>query len=189
MYYGHGDIMGAKNFAEFVASQQQTGVDTEIDWAGMRDEWLNDLASLHRRIARFLKEYTTAGSISYSFTEIELTEPDIGRYLAKRMDIKIGRQSVSLVPVGTLLIGCKGRVDAVGSAGRAQILLVDERVRSATDLIKVTVSMKGSVTSSSSAPEPPRSWAWKILTNAVQKQFVDLDKESFFALLMEIANA
>jgi len=69
------------------------------------------------QILGFLREYIKAGTISYGFTEIELNEPDIGIYLAKRMDIKIGRQSVSLVPLGTMLIGCKGRVDAQGPAG------------------------------------------------------------------------
>jgi len=179
--------METQNFAEFVASQQD--VDTAVDLAVIRDEWLKDLNALHREIASFLEEYTSAGSISYHFHEIELTEPDIGKYLANRMDIKIGRQHVSLVPVGTLLVGCKGRVDAMGSAGHAQLLLVDERARSAADLIRLTVSRsKAGAPPPPPAPNAPRSWAWKILTNAVQKQFVDLDKESFFALLMEIAN-
>jgi hypothetical protein len=181
--------METEDFAKFVADQQEAGVDTKIDWAGMRDEWLRDLGAFHEKIVDFLQEYIDGGAITYDFTEIELAEPDIGRYLARRMDIKIGKQRVSLVPVGTLLVGCKGRVDAVGSAGRAQILLVDERARSAADLIRITVNVKGSVPPSPPAGKPPISWAWKILTNAVQRRFVDLDRESFFALLMEIANA
>lgn len=180
--------METEDFAKFVASQQETDVDTGMNWAGLRDEWLTNLDSLHQKIIEFLREYIP-GSISYSFTEIELNEPNIGKYSAKRMDIKIGRQRVSLVPVGTLLIGCKGRVDVEGSAGRGQILLVDARARSAADLIKVTVSIKGSVPPSPAPPKGPISWAWKIVTNTAQKRFVDLNKDSFFALLMEIANA
>jgi hypothetical protein len=105
------------------------------------------------------------------------------------MDITIGKQRVSLVPIGTQLIGCKGRVDAEGSAGRAQILLVDDRVKRAADLINGTVSISPSVPALSSAGTPPISWTWKIVSNSADKRFVDLDKESFFALLMEIANA
>jgi hypothetical protein len=180
--------METEDFAKFVASQQETDVDTGMNWAGVRDQWLTNLNSLHQKIIGFLGEYIP-GSISYGFTEIELNEPNIGRYLAKRMDIKIGRQRVSLVPIGTLLIGCKGRVDVEGSAGRGQILLVDARARSAADLIKVTVSTKGSVAPSPPSQKAPVSWAWKIVTNAALKRFVDLSKESFFALLMEIANA
>jgi hypothetical protein len=180
--------MTTEDFAKFVASQQETDADTEMYWAGVRDEWLAKLDSLHGKIIEFLREYIP-GSISYGFTEIELNEPNIGRYLAKRMDIKIGRQRVSLVPVGTIIIGCKGRVDVEGSAGRAQILLVDGRARSAADLIKVTVNTKGSVPPPPPAQKGPISWTWKIVTNTAQKGFVDLDRDSFFALLMEIANA
>jgi len=180
--------METKEFERFVASQQETNVDAKIDRVQMRDEWLSELASLYRKIAGFLQDYVSAGSISYGYTKIEVTEPELGTYTAKRMDISIGRQHISLVPVGTFLVGCKGRVDAEGSAGRAQLLLVNERAKSAADLIKVTVNIKGT------APPSPRerqpiSWAWKILTTTVPKRFVDLDKESFFALLMEIANA
>ncbi len=181
--------METEDFAMFVASQQQTDVDTRIFWEEQRDEWLSALDSLYEKIAGFLREYIEAGSISYDFTEIEMNEPEVGKYLAKRMDIKIGRQHVSLVPIGTVLVALKGRVDAVGSAGRGQILLVDERVKSAADLIKVTVNIKGSIPSSPPAQKPPISWVWKILTNALQKSFEDLDKESFFELVMEIANA
>jgi len=176
--------METKDFENFVASQQETD-DSAVE---TRDEWLKDLDALHCTVAEFLQDYIKAGSISYSFTEIELTEPGIGKYLAKRMDIKIGRQRVSLVPVGTMLIGCKGRVDAQGSAGRAQILLVDEKARSAADLVKVKVNVGGKGPASPPSREP-LLWAWKILSNALQRGFVDLDKESFFALLMEVGNA
>lgn len=178
--------MEIQEFEKFVSSQQgPDDADAINDWAETRNSWLNDLDSFYDIIKSFLQEYVEAGSISYGFTEIELSEPSIGQYSAKRMDIKIGRQHVSLVPVGTMLVACKGRVDAQGSAGRAQILLVDARVRRAADLIKVTVSTGGSV-----VPVPaqtPTAWTWKIVTN--QKTFEDLDKKSFFELLMEIANA
>jgi hypothetical protein len=180
--------METKDFERFVESQQGTSSDAGIDPAEVRDEWLRALDSLHGKILGFLQEYLKAGSIRYSFTEIELNEPEIGRYLAKQMDIKIGRQSVSLVPLGTMLFGFKGRVDAQGPAGHAQIFLVNEEVKSAADLIKVTPGVGGKVPRST-RERKPTSWAWKILTTTVEKRFVDLDKDSFFALLMEIANA
>ena len=124
MYHDDEGCMQNKDFDKFVARQQGTSLDTNIDWAGMRDEWLRNLDSLYREIVGFLREYIDAGSISYSFSDRKLIEENIGEYLAKRMAIKIGRQRVSLVPVGTLLIACKGRVDVVGSAGRAQLLLL-----------------------------------------------------------------
>ncbi len=183
--------MNAEDFSKFVEDQQQTAEESNVDWTKVRDAWLGELDSLHRRIVDYLRAYIDDGSISLRFTEVMLTEENIGRYLAKRMDIKIGRQLVYLEPIGTLLIGSKGRVDAVGSAGRAQLVLVNARARSAADLIavRVTVAGKGSATV---APRPAKqaiSWTWKIVTNTSPKKFVDLEKKPFLAMLMEIANA
>jgi hypothetical protein len=181
--------MTTKDFEEFIANQQEAG--PGIDSARIREEWLKELESLYKKILGFLEKYIAAGSIMYSFTEIEITEPEIGTYRAKRMDLRIGRQRVSLVPVGTMLIGCRGRVDIDGVAGRAQILLVDERARTARDLIKVSVRVGVGRKLPPQPPPPPEpsSWAWKILTRSVERQFMDLEKESFFEVVMEVANA
>ncbi len=113
--------METEEFEKFVADEQVTDPDIQT-----RDQWLKDLDSLYRNVDGFLAKYIKDGSISRDFTEIKLTEPGIGTYLARRMDIRIGRRHVALVPVGTLLVGCKGRVDAEGSGGRVQIWLVQE---------------------------------------------------------------
>jgi hypothetical protein len=175
--------MGTEDFATFVASQQAP---EDIVWDEVRDEWLKALDSLHDQVVRFLADYVPS-SISYQFHEIEMTEPDVGTYQAKVMNIKIGRQHVAIVPVGTMLWGCKGRVDVRGSSGQAQILLVDASAKSAGDLLRVVVNAQGG--GSTTPRSPSISWAWKVLTNSVQKTFEDLDKESFFRLLIEVANA
>ena len=178
--------MVSEDFAKFVESQQETDAEARVNWAETRDYWLAELDSLYGTIADFLREYVGHG-ITYEFSEIELNEPSIGRYLARRMDIKIGRQHVSLVPIGTLLVACKGRVDVEGAAGRGRLLLVDEKVRRAADLIRVTVHA-GTEIPSPPVPEPEPVWAWKILTN-VEAVFEDLDKENFLRLLMETTGA
>jgi hypothetical protein len=178
--------METRDFDKFVANQQEK--DEEIDWIDIREEWLKNLDSLYQRIVVFLQEYVASGSISHTFSNVELTEEHIGSYSANRMDIKIGRQRVAIVPVGTLLIGSRGRVDIVGSAGRALLLLVDERAKRAADLIKVTVTINEKVRPSSPTQKQPIAWAWKIVTNGPVKKFVDFEKESFLTLLMEIAN-
>jgi len=181
--------MSAEDFSKFVASQQKASDEPDIDWKTVRDEWLRDLDLLYQRVVDYLAEYIGAGSISFAFTKVVLTEENIGRYFTKRMEIKIGRQLVHLEPIGTLLIGSKGRVDAVGSAGRAQIILVNERAKSPADLVKVTVSFGGAPPPAPHKPMQPTSWAWKIVTNSSPRKFVDIDKKSFLELLMEVANA
>lgn len=185
--------MQAQDFAKFVASQQDAAQDptngAPIDWAEVRDQWLKDLDSLHSQIIDFLKEFAAAGSIRYSFTDVRLTEENIGTYIARGMDIGIGRQHVFLEPIGTLLIGVSGRVDAVGSTGRAQLVLVDERVKSAADLISVGVGAKGRALPLAPPAKQPVLWVWKIVSREARRSFVELDKESLFELLMEISGA
>jgi hypothetical protein len=107
------------------------------------------------------------------------------------MNLQIGRQRVSLEPIGALLIGYKGRIDAVGSSGSAQIVLVNKNAKSAQDLFRVTVNIGGQSNLPPVPPSDPDSilWVWKIVTRTPNRQFEDLNKQSFFALLMEIANA
>jgi len=185
--------MGISDFEKFVNSQQEANADEKFVWDNMRDEWLANLDLLYQKVIDFLQEFVSTGSINYEFSNVMLTEEHLGTYSAKRMNIKIGRQQVSLEPIGTLLIACKGRVDAIGSAGRAQILLINEKANSPADLFKVTVTIG---TGGKLPPPPPPaqtsqpiSWTWKIVTNEARKRFVDLDKESLFAVLMEVANA
>ena len=181
--------MGANDFAKFVADQQTSTADAEV-WGGMREEFLKNLKALHNEIVDFLQEYEKTRQITHSFTDVMLNEENIGSYFAPRMDIKIGRQYVYLEPIGTLLIGIRGRVDVVGSAGRAQILLVHEKAKSAAELYPVWVTKGGKPSPAPpSAQEQSSSWIWKIVTRGLPKKFVDIDKESLFELLMEIANA
>ncbi len=182
--------MNRQDFASFV-DKQQRAAEEQVDWGATRDEWLDNLNSLYMHISGFLKEFVDAGSIKKKLVDITLNEENIGLYVAKKMDIEIGKQRVSIEPVGTLLIACKGRVDIVGSAGRILLLLVNKNARSPRDLIRVSVSIGKQ---GNPLPAPPSSteeisWGWKLVTRGTQRQFVDLDKDSFYEALMEVSSA
>jgi hypothetical protein len=68
------------------------------------------------------------------------------------MILKIGRQEITMTPVGTLLIGAKGGVEVVGPAGRTRLLLVSSKASGPTPAVET----------------PPKKikWAWKIATSA-----------------------
>lgn len=181
--------MGANTFAEFVASQQPTPEDPKIDWGAERDQFLREVERLYTQVGEFLKEFVADGSISYQFSDVSLTEENLGTYSARRMDIQIGRKSIYIEPVGTLLIGNWGRVDVVGPTGRAQIILVDPRATSPSDLIRVRVSIDASPPAMPVPSLGQPAVEWKIVGRRPQWTFRSLDKESFFELVMEIASA
>jgi hypothetical protein len=178
--------LSSKEFDDFV--QRQQGPADTVDWSKERDEWLNHLDRLYKKVTMLLAKYTP-GQIQISYKPIGLNEEGIGSYEAQQMVLRIGRQEVDLVPIGTLLIGSKGRVDVSGPAGRAQILLVDSKVSDPRSLIHVTVSVGGKL------PPPPPSkrakeiqWEWKIVTRPPERRFIEITQQSFFDLIMEVAN-
>jgi hypothetical protein len=182
--------MDSKDFDEFVRSQQGGASVADVDyWERQRDEWLAHLDRLYLKIESFLKKYVSSGQIRYEYRPIDLNEENIGSYAAKQMVLRIGRQEVDLVPIGTLLIGSKGRVDVRGPAGRAQILLVNSKVSDPRSLIQVKFSVGGKLL------QPPSSkraeeiqWEWKIVTRPPERRFIEITQNSFFDLIMEVAN-
>lgn len=183
--------MPNKDFDEFVKRQQggASVADAEVNWEEQRDQWLGYLHRLYSKVESFLTQYVSSGQIRYEYRPIDLNEENIGSYTAKQMVLRIGRQEVDLVPIGTLLVGAKGRVDVKGPAGRAQILLVDSKVSDPRSLIHVTVSVGGKL------PQPAPSkraeeiqWEWKIVTRPPERRFIQITQQSFFDLILEVAN-
>lgn len=177
-----------RTFDEFVARQQKTEAGAAaINWEKERDEWLTFLSSLYSTIESLLGKYISSSQIRIEYRPVELNEEHIGSYKTKQMVLRIGRQEVDIVPIGTLLIGSKGRVDVRGPAGRAQILLVDSKVSNPRSLVHVTVSV-------GKPPVAPRKrsrkieWEWKIVTRPPERRFIEITQQTFFDLIMEVAN-
>jgi hypothetical protein len=105
------------------------------------------------------------------------------------MIITIGRKTVRLEPIATMIVGSKGRVDVVGPVARAQLLLMNRDVKMVSDIFRVSVSINGGPLSTPPRPVPNHiHWAWRILTKPPKREIVHLSKENFLNLLTEVAN-
>lgn len=181
--------MRNKTFDEFVNNEQKgAALDASIDWGQQRDDWLEQLGRLYSKIESFLSKYTSAGQIHHEYRLINLNEENIGSYAANEMILRIGRKEVDLVPIGTLIIGSKGRVDVVGPVGTAQLLLVDSRASSARSMIRVSVTVGAKPSVQRERPKDVK-WEWRIVTRPPERKFIDITQEAFFNLIMEVANA
>jgi hypothetical protein len=186
--------MTKKDFDAFVKSQATQSGTEQVDWAKERDEWIGYLNRLYALIESLLESYRSAGEVQFEYRQISLNEPNIGSYFAKQMVLKFGRQEITFTPIGTLLIGTKGRVDVVGPAGGARLLLLNKKATSASSLIRVTVSVGGK--SHPPEPHPPESqptepieWTWKIASPPPQLKFIELTEETFFDMILAVVNA
>ena len=143
---------------------------------------------LYASVESFLEKYLSTGQIKREYVMVTLNEENIGPYRAKKMVLRIGPQQVELVPVGTLLIGSKGRVDVVGPAGVAQLLLVDKRASGPGSLIHVRVGAGGKLPELPTRNPQQIEWEWRIVTRPPERRFTEITQQSFFALIMEVTN-
>lgn len=184
--------MNKTGFDEFVKRQQLVGPkegQVEIDWDAQRQEWLAYLNNLYTQIESFLTDYLAAGQVEREYRQITLNEENIGTYFARQLTLKFGRQEVRFVPIGTSLIGAKGRVDVDGPAGKARLVLINKNVTNARQLIRVTVSVGTAPPPPVEQPKKPIEWAWKIASAPPQMSFADLTQETFFDMILEVVNA
>ena len=168
--------------------RQQQAAHEPIDWARERNEWLKEqLDELYEMIKSFLKDYITSGAIDLRYQEVPLNEENIGSYIARKMTIKIGPHEITLEPIGTLLIGAKGRVDVVGPAGQTRFVLVN---KDASRPRIITTMIVNGRPYDSATNEPSKSivWAWKNATAPPRIEYIELTQESLYRALMEVVN-
>lgn len=146
-----------------------------VDWSAQRDEWLGYLDALYEKLEGFLGKYISSGQIQRHYQEIELNEEDIGAYKATKMILRIGRQTVTFLPIGTMMVGSKGRVDVRGPSGDGALILVDKKSIGIRSLFFGQPPV---------APE----WEWKIFPRPPETKFTPLNSDNFHEMIMEIAH-
>jgi hypothetical protein len=179
--------MSKKEFTEFISRQKPpvTKEEKPIDWAAQKEEWLKYLSDLYRMVESFLKEYTDSGKIALQYKNIELSEENIGRYTVQAMTLTFGTNRITLTPIGTLLIGTKGRVDMIGPKGPVRLILADKDSTG----IRVTVRVLDANTPAVEEVTKPINWEWKVVvTNAPRMSYQKLTQETFFNAIMEVSN-
>lgn len=179
--------MSRTEFDAFVKRQTAEANEQKFDAKQQLREWLEYLDDLHNQIRGFLKEYVDGGTASITTRPIELNEEFIGAYNAPELTVAIGSAKVIFKPVGTLLIGSKGRVDVRGPHGNARLTLMNKKVTNARQLITVTVSVQGDPPKEKKAVEPIE-WAWKIISPPPQMTFSELTQDSFFDMILALTN-
>lgn len=183
--------MNKSDFEAFVKRQQNTEQEEPpFDPKQQLQEWLDYLHVLYGQIEEYLTTYKQAGAVQIEYRDIRLNEEFSGDYTAREMILKIGRSTVTFRPIGTMLIGSKGRVDVEGPLGKARLVLINKKVTSARQLIQVTVTVAGHP-----PPAPPSreaikniEWTWKISTPPPAMTFIDLTQETFFDMILAVAN-
>jgi len=173
--------MPKKEFFEFLlVKEKEQECITEIDWEAKKNEWLSYLNGLYELFEKSLKDYAENGKIKIIYDKTQLIEENIGDYEAKIMTIKFAGEKITLKPIGTNLIGVKGRVDVIGKFGSAKIVLVDSRMNSIQDHIKTSIH------DAKETPEEEILWEWKFVTS--EKLYLPVNEDTIYSVIMELSN-
>ena len=172
--------MSKEDFDSFLNSHEAKAKESKIDWNQQRDEWLEFISQFYSSVETWFKPYVDSGKVTYKYMDANLTEENIGTYSVKCMKVDFAGQSILLSPVGTLLIGTKGRIDMEGAKGKVQFILADKNSKG----MKVNISINKKQEES----EPKTiEWVWKIVLRGSRSiKFDELNERSFFDALMEI---
>ena len=174
--------MTNQSFDEFVSQQSEVSEEVEIDWAANLRDWKKHLSSFYEKVECFLGPYIKSKKIILSKKIVGLHEVYIGDYEVDALDILLGGTEVALAPIGTNLIGAKGRVDMKGPVGIVKFVLVPKGSSGPRRRIQVEEAP------TKEEATPATDWEWKISTPPPRISYIELEEESFQAALMEVIN-
>ena len=149
------------------------------------EAWLEELNKLYKLVERSLCSHVEAGDVTVQRGPFSVTEPRMGTYDAQRLVLRFDDDQLVAEPVGTLLIGCRGRVDLAGPQGNVRLVLLDK----GGPAFRSTISEGGPPieTSTSSAIRGDVDRAgWYIATRPPGITVTPLTEESFRDLVMDL---
>lgn len=177
--------MDKTDFDRFVEEQQKL-LQRPIDYRLLLQEWLQSINDLYEIVEGFLEEYKKEGKVQTSYSSIDINEEFLGIYQTRALTISIGNKQIKLVPVGRFIIGAMGRVDILGSLGRARLV----RVFQSSKGIKVTVIVTPDAPIRTHEPSTPTDEpiVWKLASPPPNLYYIELTKDGFLTTLVEVSN-
>ena len=181
--------MGKQDFEKFLLSQTAP-VRPDFNSKEILSFWREQLNVLYQDIQSWLLEY--GDKINFQFMETELTEELLGSYIVPSASIIVGNKQAQLIPVGTILIGTKGRVDLSGPAGTAKFILADRDVTRPKIILEEFISEADREEKRREKQEQsnlPTDWVWKATTSAPHIKYTTLTQDIFLDCLLGVLNA
>ncbi len=83
----------------------------QIDWQNVKKDWLNEIDAVFNNIKIWLKPLSDKELIDISEVNRKIFEEKIGRYEVPSMIINFSNKTIKIIPIGTIIVGAKGRID------------------------------------------------------------------------------
>jgi hypothetical protein len=152
------------------------------------NQWLAALKSLYQSVNSFLQPYLDSKRVETILSDYDISENKLGNYCVETMKIVIpGNVTVQaqLVPVGTYILGGRGRVDLISPTVKdAKLLFVPANMTSVVAGLQFIGILSGNDKTKPVAEEI--EWAWKILTPPPDLLLLELNEKNFFDALVYV---
>lgn len=159
------------------------------------DEYKTLVNKLYDIALSAIDELINDGLIKTERAKKSITEESLGQYEIDSLILTINSKKIKFEPIGTMLIGSKGRVDVTGPFGKEKFILIRKGVKSPSELIKFKVSIVGE-----SNPEENKQkedikrptindWEWKTLpSDSRWAKFEDVNADTVTDIIMRMIN-
>lgn len=174
--------MSKQDFSAFLdKSDSEVVAEKKIDWEKEKETWLQFIEIFYENIQSWLESFVNGGRVKIDYTSKDITEEYIGTYSVRVMNLTFAGKKLRFVPIGTLLIGTKGRIDLESSNRSVSFILADKKSTGFKIEFLEGVAKKDEV--------KEIDWTWKIVNRDTPRMtFKDFTEDNFFDLLMELAD-
>ncbi|GAB3049559.1 hypothetical protein [Virgibacillus ainsalahensis] len=116
------DDGGTSDFSDFLKAKKAEYQEEEVNWINIKKEWIEQLNRFMKQIDEWLEDQQKNKTISLKETNLTLQEEHLGEYKAPSREL-----SISIKPIGRLIIGAKGRIDIHSSYEKYILLYLQDR--------------------------------------------------------------
>ncbi len=172
---GRLNLMSLRDLEKFLNQDNKQG-ELAVDWDCEKQFWLDAVDKLYKDIVTWLEPLRENPNFKIRFEKIVLQEEEIGAYEVNRMIINLKGHKAILEPLGTIVIGSKGRIDLQGTNGSVKFTFVDKRLTRTKVTVNINtekehVEQGQNKHFESETPE----YEWKIMTPAPNVQYLPLN--------------
>lgn len=179
-----------EEFEKFLENNEKKSL-PQIDWEKRKQEWIGKIEILYNSIQDWLSDYIKSNRIELKYIDYPLFEETLGHYTVKKMEIKLGEELATLEPIGTTLIGARGRVDLSGKKGKIKLVLTDKDTTKPNITFRVIGTPEEEAKRKEELEKLPKKtieWVWKISTNPPNITYNDLNQETFLNSIIKVIN-
>src|SRR5271167_2442973 len=117
-----------KDFVEFVKKQSESEKRTETQLPkaieARRKWWIKAVKDLFAKVQVWLEPLIKDGAVTFNTIEVQIMDDGLlGSYKLQRAIIGLGRKTLEMNPVGSMIFGSFGRIDVTGPNGKLMLIL------------------------------------------------------------------